>query len=204
MATPVGHALAGYAIYRARPRAATEASNTPLFIGLLLAVAPDFDFIPGLLINQPSRYHQGVSHSLGVALVVSIATTLCYALLTGQRQRKWHWLPFFFCAYASHLLLDLFGPDSRPPYGIPLLWPLSDATYLAPVTLLPGVGHGGLLPVRTRDWLGVVLRWRNVFAVGVEILLIVPVIGVIELLRGGALSLLTAGLKRPTSIKQRG
>jgi len=41
--------------------------------------------------------------------------------------------------YASHLLLDFFTIDRRPPYGGRFLWPFSDAYYLSPVTPLPEI-----------------------------------------------------------------
>lgn len=197
MATPIGHALVGYAIHRALAPTAPARNHVALWVCILLSIAPDFDFLPGLLVNQPSRYHQGVSHSLGAALVVSMATMLCYHKATSAPASQRQWFVLFFLAYASHLFLDVFGPDARPPYGIPLLWPLSDATFLAPVTLLPGVAHGGRFSVSSRDWFGFIFQWRNVAAVAIELLLIVPIIGLLHLLRGGTWPTLYRGIQNP-------
>ena len=81
MATPIGHALAGYAVYVGGSSSQSRTSILFWFC-LLMAIAPDFDFIPGILQGQPNLYHQGVSHSLGAGLFVSFAA----ALIIGKRK----------------------------------------------------------------------------------------------------------------------
>jgi hypothetical protein len=41
--------------------------------------------------------------------------------------------------WASHLLLDFVASDVVPPHGGQFLWPLSDAYFHSPVTLLPEI-----------------------------------------------------------------
>ena len=93
-----------------------------------------------------------------------------------------NWL-LLFAAFCSHLAIDSLGPDERLPIGMPLLWPLSDATWLAPVTLLPGVHHSLSGSEASREWLALVFSWINVRAVLVELLLVGPLLILAEALR---------------------
>ena len=170
MATPIGHALAGYAVYVGGSSSQSRTSILFWFC-LLMAIAPDFDFIPGILQGQPNLYHQGVSHSLGAGLFVSFAA----ALIIGKRE-FWKSWTVLFLAYASHLALDFFAPDGRPPYGQPLLWPLHSQYYHAPAPLqiLWGVRHAGLTSAHTSDWLRSIMHWQNIGAIAIEAVVILP------------------------------
>lgn len=171
MATPVAHALAGWAAGSVLTPARKRLDAALLAACVALAVAPDLDFLPGLLQGTPALYHQGVTHSLLVgALVAGLAA---WALALLGRGGRWVVAPLF-GAYASHLVVDLFGPDGRPPYGIPLFWPLSDRPFLAPWTLLPGVEHAEATSTPTGEWLAAVLAPANLAAVGTEVLWLGP------------------------------
>jgi inner membrane protein len=172
MATPIGHALAGYSVYLAGT--SFQSNRTILFwLCPLVAVAPDFDFIPGILQGQPNLYHQGLSHSLGAALFVSLATALI--LSKGTLWKNWSLL---FVAYASHLALDFFAPDGRPPYGQPLFWPISGEYYVAPpsLQLLWGVHHAKATSAATSEWVSGILQLHNLGAISIEVLVTLPVI----------------------------
>jgi inner membrane protein len=177
MASPVGHGLIGYAIYRVTASAEREDRRTLLCICLLLAIAPDFDFVPGIVSGQPALYHQGISHSLGVALVVSFGIAVTYSLTKGTLWADWG---RFFLAYASHLMIDMFGPDRRPPYGIPLLWPINDAYHLAPFQLFWGVHHAKETSTTTGEWVTGILTPYNLGAIGMEVLVTLSVILLVQ------------------------
>lgn len=169
MATPIGHALAGYAVLRLVPAPARRRSM--LLLALTMANTPDLDFLPGLLVGAPALYHQGPTHSLAGALAVSlVAAGVCQ--LARQPSRVAFAVGFL--AYASHLALDLLNPDARAPYGLPLFWPVSDAHVLSPVALLPGVRHAPSTGASTLTWLAGILDPVNLWAVTVEIVLIGP------------------------------
>jgi inner membrane protein len=168
VATPIGHSLAGITALAVGPRR----HAMPLFLlAVVMANAPDLDFLPGLLVGQPALYHQDVTHSLGFAAAAALVGALVVRRLD---------IPFAagyrvgLIAYASHLALDLLGPDSRPPFGIPLLWPLSQAHVLSPVTVLPGVGHAARIDASVADWLRGMLVARNVGAVAIETAVFAP------------------------------
>jgi membrane-bound metal-dependent hydrolase YbcI (DUF457 family) len=132
MALCLAHATAGYLAYEAlRP---TGPHRPALLAGaLVMANAPDLDFLPGLLVGEPVAYHRGVTHTLG-ALVVVCLTTWAVARLLRSRS-AWWWALAAGAAYGSHLLVDCLTVDAIPPYGIQLLWPLTDAWVHAPFSL---------------------------------------------------------------------
>lgn len=171
MATPVGHILAGQVAYRAGSETTRTWGRGLALLCALAAVAPDFDFLPGLLVGTPALYHQGVSHSFAVGAAFTLVLAMLYR--RGFRGVGAPW-GILFLAYASHLVLDLFGPDHRPPFGIPLFWPFSHATFLSPVTILPGVHHVATTGAPTGVWVSSTLRMSNVMAVGLEILIVAP------------------------------
>jgi membrane-bound metal-dependent hydrolase YbcI (DUF457 family) len=190
MASPVGHALVGLAIGRSEQH--VELSGPRLWIGCAaLAVAPDLDFVPGIISGQPALYHQTWTHSLALALLVGGLAAL--ALVPDRRRLPYAWF-LFSAAYASHLLLDLFGADGRPPIGLPLFWPASDATYLSPLTLLPGIRHAATAQTATGPWLASVFSATNLQAIGIELGVAAPLLLLAELRRRRRLD--SAGPKR--------
>jgi len=98
-----------------------------LWLAILAANAPDFDFLPGLLLGNEGLFHRGAGHSLGGAFIFS-GVIFAAALALTRSWRKA--LPATLLASAlfmSHLLLDLAGRDPSPPRGIQFFWPFSDS-----------------------------------------------------------------------------
>ena len=181
MATPIGHALAGYLVFRALADTKQENRGCLVSICVVMAVSPDLDFLPGIILKgQPALYHQGISHSLGFAIGVG----LIGALVLG---RKWRSLPVnwgvFSMAYGSHLVIDLFGPDLRPPFGIPLFWPISENYYIAPFQIFGGVSHAGTTSAPFGEWMTGVIQPYNLWAIAIEIIVILPLILIVKRLR---------------------
>jgi inner membrane protein len=171
VATPIGHGLAGYAVYLSGRQA--QLPRATFWLCLLMSIAPDLDFIPGILQGQPNLYHQGVSHSLGAAVAASFAAAILVS--GGSFWRQWALLG---CAYASHLVLDFLAPDGRPPYGQPLFWPISNEYYFAPpgLQLLWGVHHAKATSAATSEWLTGILQPRNLAAISIEVLVTLPMV----------------------------
>ena len=101
---------------------------------LLAAMIPDFDFVLGLLVADPNRFHSGITHSLGASVAVGLAC----GLVAGERRVRLGILCFAACA--SHAILDSLTKDVRPPFGVPLLWPLTQRRFTFP--LIGGIDHG--------------------------------------------------------------
>lgn len=144
MATPLGHFLAGATV--GALCGGERRTGRPVLAGGLVAMAPDLDFIPGLLLGEPARYHHAVTHTLLFALLAGMV-----AALAAPRAR-WRWTVLVGGAYSSHLLLDFLTHDPSPPRGIPLFWPvISDALH-SPIFVFPQVLHTIVCPVNLHNF----------------------------------------------------
>src|SRR6266540_3200703 len=93
MPSPIGHSIMGYIIYGSTTKPVAGKRWRRLGLYLLIANAADLDFLPGLLIGDPNRYHHGISHSLGFAVLIALA----YSLLVTLRSREAKLRPFTIC-----------------------------------------------------------------------------------------------------------
>jgi inner membrane protein len=170
MPSPVGHSLAGLIAYQIAPEIDGLARRQVIAWYLLAANAPDLDFLPGLMAGDPNRFHHGVSHSSGLALLFAIAVSLLLRL----RQREWRWKQFFVFLglYLSHLILDYLSEDSSPPYGVPLFWPASRAYFMSPAPLFPDIHRSSA----TGDFFLSLFSAHNLWSVSVECLVLVPLL----------------------------
>ncbi|VAX21070.1 hypothetical protein MNBD_NITROSPINAE02-491 [hydrothermal vent metagenome] len=147
MPTPLGHSLAGLAIFALSEKRGTR-RHVPLgerlgwgALCVVASNAPDLDFIAwgknGLELT--SRYHHGLTHSIGFAVMFGLAISLWAAM------RGFHSPGKVFVLTSSsiwmHAVMDLFGTDNYPVNGIglPLLWPVTGRYFVAPV--MPGVSR---------------------------------------------------------------
>jgi inner membrane protein len=172
MASPIGHALAGYAVYEGFTPDRETGRRKALGLCVLMAIAPDFDFIPGILLGSPAFYHQGISHSIGFGLAVSLMVAGVMTIYGGRFSTVFR---LAFLSYTSHLVIDIFAPDGRPPYGLPLLWPLTDHHFISPAPVFLGVHHSPTTDSSILEWLTGIFSLHNVRAIAVEIVLIGPV-----------------------------
>jgi inner membrane protein len=156
MATPVGHALVGATIGAAL--SPDRRLRPGIAVGALVGVAADLDFLPGLLLGAPGRYHHAQSHSLLFACLAG------GAVMVVARHHRPRWGLLACLAYASHLLLDWFTQDTLPPLGIPILWPLTTRSFLSRFPLLPEVW-------RQR---GLILSGHNAVLLALELALFLP------------------------------
>jgi inner membrane protein len=171
MATPLGHSLAGYIISRLPGRTQTPDRVSRLLLCICMANAADVDFLPGILMGSPAMYHQGITHSLGFMLLVSLGVS-AVCRLWGKSFVTIFSLSSM--AYLSHLAMDFLGTDTRPPYGIPLFWPISDAHFMSPVPLFWGVRHAGTTATSTLEWFGALFHSYNLAAIALEIGILLP------------------------------
>jgi len=173
MPSPIGHALGGVAAAWSAeliPAAESAGPIPTISTGLtlvcaVLGAAPDLDLlVPGL--------HRTVTHSVGAI----IFTTIIAAGVTGWVTRKSGWktsavfriAAICGAAYASHILLDWLGSDTNPPFGIQALWPFSHQWFIAPWTIFP--------MTERRSFFSLAAITTNVKAVGVEVLILGPVV----------------------------
>src|SRR4051812_44712984 len=102
MPSPVGHALAGYAI--AQTSRSTAYSRRILLYTMLLACAADVDMFFGYFPGEPLMFRHRATHSLVAAFAVSLACAWFYGTTRRPAGRAF---TFAFAVYASHLLLDM-------------------------------------------------------------------------------------------------
>jgi len=180
MATPIGHAIAGYAVYSFARAPGVKVQIGLLLLGAFMAVAPDLDFIPGIIVGKPALYHQGISHSIGFAVLVGLVT----AVIFKMRGRSFG-LVFYLCffSYGSHLFIDLFGADQRPPFGIPFFWPISGEHFISPVKPFLGVHHAAATTSTRSEWIQGILSMYNLGAIVVEVALVGPFVLLVRWLR---------------------
>ena len=166
MSSPVGHSLTGMILYLSYNKWSSLWGNwKEILLYIFFAVAPDFDFLPGILVGDRDRYHHGPSHSIFFALMFTLAFSLP-RLRRGLKRFLSTW-GIFFSLYGFHLLLDLFTIDRRSPYGSPLLWPLSDRHLTSPMTFLP--------PVYKEPGIGL-FSLNNLYTVLIEIAIFLPLL----------------------------
>ncbi len=104
---------------------------------VVAANLPDADFLPGILIGEPGRFHHGASHSL-VAAVASAAAA--YGIAKAFRLRTAGRIGLLVgLAVLSHLGLDMISSLVDRRHGIPLLWPFSSYRFSSPYPLLIGI-----------------------------------------------------------------
>ncbi len=187
MASPYGHALVGLGLFNLfYPRRVVSRTTKGLLYGLVIlgACSPDLDFLPGLFLWNPGRFHHGPFHSLGMAVALSMIAGFLITFL-GRAHSFIKTTGFIFILIFSHLVLDFITEDHKPPFGFPLFWPLSETYYLSSRSILPFVERNFSNPA---FW-GQILR---VFMV--ESLLFLPFFLLSRRLRG-------RGVEKPPQIK---
>jgi membrane-bound metal-dependent hydrolase YbcI (DUF457 family) len=209
MPSPIGHALAGVAVawaadlmpgrraWRATGPTASlfaRAGGTLTLVCAGLAAAPDLDlFFPYRFL--PYR-HRAITHSLGAVILIFIVAIAVTGWVTWWsspgRQASASPRPAapglpvlrigLICAaaYGSHLLLDWLGADTSRPYGLQALWPFSDRWYISGLDLFP--------ETERRDILSMAALRRNLLAVSCESAILLPVLGLLWLVRVKALA----------------
>jgi membrane-bound metal-dependent hydrolase YbcI (DUF457 family) len=144
VATPIGHLLAGAAIGTLM----SQRGNLPraILIGGLAAIAADFDFIPGILMGNPGRFHHAQSHSVMFAVLAGVVAGLT------ARKARFHWASLVGFGYASHILLDFLTFDDSVPQGIPIFWPLLSDVFNSPVTFFLNAPWGSGLVLNAHNF----------------------------------------------------
>lgn len=183
MATPVGHAIAGYAVSGFARSAYTGNRISLILLCAFVGVLPDLDVIPGIVRGTPALYHQGITHSLGFALATSGIIAGAYKIRGKSFSAIF---VLCFAAYSSHLILDIIGPDGRLPFGVPLFWPLSNMTFISPVPVLLGAQHAAATSTPTSEWIQALFSLRNFVAITIEILISVPFLLLGHIIRRGS------------------
>ncbi|MBI5586342.1 MAG: metal-dependent hydrolase [Deltaproteobacteria bacterium] len=167
MPSPVAHILFGLtSLHLLRAGLPGPGPKTWALLGMVLlaSLAPDLDFFPGLILGDPSRYHQSLSHSLGAAFLIALVLGGA-ARLRFPEAAWWQWSGLALLVIFGHLFLDYFTADTRPPIGFPLFWPFSERRFTYSLPIFPPLLRDPALP----DF------WsHNLFTMMVELLILIP------------------------------
>jgi len=181
--TPVGHALAGYAVYTFSVAPTNRNRLKLAFLCIFMATAPDLDVLPCILIGRPQLYHHGITHSVALAFVAS----LIIAGIVSIRMKPFY-LIFSLCliSYLSHLLIDFLGSSGHNWHsvvGIPLLWPISREKFSSTVELYLPFRYKSSPSATITEWIKSMLNLYDINAIALEVALITPFIFLGQLYR---------------------
>ncbi len=156
--TPVGHTIVGIWIGDIIEK---KTDIKSIIFYTIIASLPDFDIIFGFIFFGKAgiNIHQLYTHNLPFVLVITLLT---YFL--SKKNKKITFFVFF--ALLSHLFLDLFVIDKKPPIGLMLFYPFSSKLFNIP--LLMGVNKSSLKAL---------FSIHNLKAVIVEIIILSPLWG---------------------------
>jgi inner membrane protein len=159
MPSPIGHLLGGTAAYLIACTPSRR-GHILLAVTLLASIAPDFDFVPGILIGDMRAFHHGISHSLTFALVFGALVFLI--MWWVERAVALPAAILAICAYTLHVLLDFVSVTQGR--GVPLLWPISRDQLGIDAGLF---GHFRYSDIRDGIWS--VVRRENVLPIAREL-----------------------------------
>lgn len=145
---------------------------------LLWANLADLDYLPGLVVGKPNVFHHQITHSLGAAVLMAVVGGLLWPRRGGKMRFTFFVVPFVL--YLSHLVLDYLCADSRAPYGLQLLWPLTDDYYISPVSLFLNLHKGQT----SGHFFTSLFAWQNLKAILVEFLWLTPVVFLVGVIVG--------------------
>lgn len=164
MATSIGHALLGLTVASTVCRGRVQDRWVWYALAVFAANAPDLDHLPGMLMDEPARFHRLATHSLLGLIVFAAIVFVAARKLTRQPLRA---AVVAALAYASHLVLDM-------PW-IPWLWPLSPefvpiawAPIAADIHTTPGADAATLI--------GELLSRRNLLEIPRELAAYMPLL----------------------------
>ena len=163
MPSPIAHGIAG-AVTGWTIEAPSSGSRRRVALYAALGMAADLDLLVGA--------HSGPTHGLGAAAIVGVVTWLILRLRGSSAGTRTACASAI--AYASHTLLDWLGSDSSAPIGIMALWPFSRGYYESSWHVFMAISR--------RYWLPEFWTF-NLYALGRELLILVPIALVVLLVR---------------------
>lgn len=136
MCSPVGHSLAGYALYLACNKNCKLIGDwKKIILYFFAANAPDLDFIPGIFLGDANRFHHGISHTLGFSLLFAL---VMYAIPRFRTKKDF---TIFFLLYLTHVVIDFLTADAGFPSGVMLFWPFTQKYFISSFSLFSDIHH---------------------------------------------------------------
>ena len=161
MPSPVAHILAGGVLYIA---GTSRKPASRLILGATISgsIVPDFDFLPGFLIGNPSAFHHGISHSSGFAFLFGALVFLVLRYFQqGDIAARAALMATL--AYGIHAVLDAVSVGEGAK-AVPLLWPFSSHAFGINIELFGHFHHDGFA-----QGIWSIVNWDNLPAVAREL-----------------------------------
>lgn len=176
MPSPVAHSLIGFIVYYSLTN---KGKINWKIIGTYVLVAnlPDFDFIPGFILNSPNNFHRSFSHSIGMSIIFG----LFLALISHFKAHPKNFIHNFLLyggLYLSHIFLDLFSVDTSVPFGVQIFWPITHFFYISPFSLFLDIQRD--ISSNT-EFIYTLFNLHNFKTILIEVSIFLPVIGSIYL-----------------------
>ncbi len=182
MPTPVGHSLVGYALYLSLIRNKLKKSWKTILLVVFISNLPDIDYLPGLIVGYPNKYHHALTHSLGFAIIVGLIFALFYFWRYKGMNLSQLILIFSGLSF-SHIVLDYFAIDTSLPYGVPLFWPITSRYFISPVPLFLDIHKATV----SNLFISSLFNMHNFWAIIMESVIFMPIIGILMLKQRKAL-----------------
>ncbi len=169
MPTPVGHGLAGLAVFFTTQQHLSRRHVTALLL-IFMALLPDLDFLFGFAVSDPNRFHHGFSHSFVFVWAIGLLMAAIWAKYSHTSLKIY--AAVFGVAGSSHVLLDLLAADTSVPYGAQIFWPFSKDYYIAPFAIFLDIKRASSMD---KFWQSLFIA-HNFRAVFLEVLLLGPLV----------------------------
>ena len=147
MPSPVAHGIIGLSIALAwlvKPVRSMKSMlhaaaqhKRELLIVLVVALAPDIDYLCGIFYGNPNLLHQLYSHTIAWTSGLAILAWLIWR--HNEPKAGLGVLLMLWVTATSHLIMDYTTKDLSYPYGIMILWPLSSGFFTSPVHIFPNM-----------------------------------------------------------------
>jgi membrane-bound metal-dependent hydrolase YbcI (DUF457 family) len=178
MPSPVGHGLAGLVLGALfAPAGSRRGARAMAGLALGASLAPDLDFIPGLLLDDPGRYHHGASHGIGAAALAAVTGWALARLAPRVGLAPPRAALVAGLAVLVHVLLDALAVDTSVPYGVMLWWPLDTRYVISPWTPFLDIQRE---QTHTAAFFQTLANWHNVRAMLIEAIVFGPVLAVVS------------------------
>jgi membrane-bound metal-dependent hydrolase YbcI (DUF457 family) len=164
MPSPVGHILGGAIVYLAGTSEQRSRSGFVLIMTVLGSIAPDLDFLPGILVGDMRAFHHGITHSIPFAFACGALVFVIARLYDAAI--AWRSAVLATLACISHVILD-FASVNEGTRGVPLLWPFWTDLFGFSLQLFGHFRYGDI-----SEGIWSVARWVNVSPLLRELLIL--------------------------------
>ncbi len=158
MPSPLGHTLFSLSIMRVTGKEIFK-NKFLLLTGLFFGLLPDIDLALIIVFGfkEGGKYHQIYTHSIFIVIL-----TFIFLIFFSKNLR----LSLLLSSLSlSHIILDIFSIDLKPPIGVPLFAPFSSFTL-----------NFGILPKIEKSSLHSLFSWNNIKAMIIETLIFLPIL----------------------------